>query len=1414
MYTLWPPSMRHAVLLSLYILVCSARPSYYIIAPGNIINGVDMSFAVHWFGDSDLTVTVGIGDSIRLLSNVTKVIKKDSIEVLTLPGIAKNTSFGIFNLAVNGSTQNASVFSDTFNIPMQMKNTATFTQTDKTLYRPGETVQIRIISISYDMKPNTGDVNLVIRDPRNNIIQQHLNMTSDLGVISTRFQLSDSPMLGVWGISATLKDTTQSFVSFIVAENVFQKFDVKLDAPSFFIASDMKNFTGTVTANYRYGKPVKGNVTITITTHTEVNTQISKAYQISGSVNFSFTYTEIYNAIYWGGINLTATVYEELTGIAVETFLYVIKEDSRYRLNIISQKPMFEQSLKYTVQIQVQRSDNTPLTKEEREKKVSVKITQSIMEFAIMDIMPISTATSNVSWQNYTLSESGIVSLEFPIPQSLPSIQLEVKYQNATQSFYLEIPNEVTPFIQINISESSLKVGTPFHLQANTYPKAEGVFYVVSANGKVLAAGKNKTSFSLTPEQSWTPTAQILVYFLNQNNSFGIIQTTQILPITGALKNQVTLSWSKNSAKPLENVTLSVNVKESRSLVGLRIVEKGSMLFGEANDLTSSRINNNFLTYSQRLLISLTDAVISETYGDMKYELTERPSSSLNEEIGIPQFLQSMPEFKDTWIWLETNISSSLSRNLQVTVPDKNTTWVATAFVMSEGLGLGITDVPIELSVVKPLIMTLNMPKMLTRGEEFILEIMLSNSLTEDVQVVIALASGNSFDIIVANNNTGFVAGQRNVTILKRNGTIVFFPIKPKVLGNITITVTATSKAATVTLTRYFVVRAEGVKNYYSEAALFDVRGSANAPSTVSKNFSFAFPSDLVQGSEEAFITVVGDLLGPSINGLDKLITMPYGCGEQNMIVFAPNIYILLYLIATNQINENIRETSIKFMEQGYQRELLYLHYDGSFSAFGNSDIVGSTWLTSFVFRCFLQARPFIYIDSNILENAANFLIQHQDMNSGIFSEPGRVIHRELQGGLNGPITLTAYILTSLLTDPYYRNLYEVNVQKAVNYLEGKYDEGITSNYTLSIVTYALSLANSTKAQAALTLLNSRATNQVNGSIKYWSAPSESANFYYQPRTTDIETAAYALLSFQRQNQIADGIPVMKWLSQQRNQLGGYVSTQDTVMALQALSQFAAALRSGETSLAVTVTGPGSFVTKNFQVNSNLLALQSKQIEIFQPLSVTATAVGYGLALVQLNVAYNRKAPSRRRRDTVPEAFKLDLKVKESANDIYKLTVDVSMSYQGEGNETGMVILEVEFLNGFQLSNQGIPTTEKIGLVEPKDNKVNLYLNSLTRDTFTVSVPMVRFASVAGSQDAAVKMTEYYSPRNTVTRTYNSATMKKISVCDFCAPNCTQCRSNVEVKQTNPPVRPPANSAHTPTFFLLCISMFFLPYLF
>ena len=53
------------------------------------------------------------------------------------------------------------------------------------------------------------------------------------------------------------------------------------------------------------------------------------------------------------------------------------------------------------------------------------------------------------------------------------------------------------------------------------------------------------------------------------------------------------------------------------------------------------------------------------------------------------------------------------------------------------------------------------------------------------------------------------------------------------------------------------------------------------------------------------------------MEGLEKLLAMPYGCGEQNMLNFAPNVYIMDYLTATQQNQSKIKEKSIKYMKSG-----------------------------------------------------------------------------------------------------------------------------------------------------------------------------------------------------------------------------------------------------------------------------------------------------------------------------------------------------------------------------------------------------------------------------------------------------------------------------------------------------------------
>ena len=116
----------------------------------------------------------------------------------------------------------------------------------------------------------------------------------------------------------------------------------------------------------------------------------------------------------------------------------------------------------------------------------------------------------------------------------------------------------------------------------------------------------------------------------------------------------------------------------------------------------------------------------------------------------------------------------------------------------------------------------------------------------------------------------------------------------------------------------------------------------------------------------------------------------------------------------TGQLTEALSAKALKFMETGYQKELTYKREDGSFSAFGNSDAAGSTWLTAFVARSFRQAQPYIAIEDRVIDDALRWLSANQAAN-GSFPEVGKVSHADMQGGSAKGIPLTAYVLLAFL---------------------------------------------------------------------------------------------------------------------------------------------------------------------------------------------------------------------------------------------------------------------------------------------------------------------------------------------------------------------------------------------------------------
>ena len=73
----------------------------------------------------------------------------------------------------------------------------------------------------------------------------------------------------------------------------------------------------------------------------------------------------------------------------------------------------------------------------------------------------------------------------------------------------------------------------------------------------------------------------------------------------------------------------------------------------------------------------------------------------------------------------------------------------------------------------------------------------------------------------------------------------------------------------------------------------------------------------LMASITEDILFYSGDLMGPSLANIDSLLKMPYGCGEQNMLNFAPNIFIMQYLQAIGQLTDEIKQKATDYTLQG-----------------------------------------------------------------------------------------------------------------------------------------------------------------------------------------------------------------------------------------------------------------------------------------------------------------------------------------------------------------------------------------------------------------------------------------------------------------------------------------------------------------
>ncbi|KAK5916543.1 hypothetical protein CgunFtcFv8_011517 [Champsocephalus gunnari] len=716
----------------------------------------------------------------------------------------------------------------------------------------------------------------------------------------------------------------------------------------------------------------------------------------------------------------------------------------------------------------------------------------------------------------------------------------------------------------------------------------------------------------------------------------------------------------------------------------------------------------------------------------------------------VEKFWSRWMDATESLLWFDTSISDQPMKSEKITVPDGVTSLRAAALVMSDNLGLGFTPLPQKLTVSKDFSLSLDVPSYLIRGEEIVLEVNIINHLEHDIEVILLLLT-------------------------------TLFPIRPVALGEIEISVDAVSAEASDSLVWIVNVKPEGVKQSLSETLFLEVEPLKLNSST---SISFSFPPDVVPGSQRAHVALVGDILGFSIRNLDSLLQMPLDSGEQNLIHFAPNIYVLQYLnkSGTTPDEEEIRGRALGHMLEVYQKQLSYQREDGSFSPFGSSDTSGSIWLTAFVLKCFLQAKPFMQIEQSVLTRAVTWLLEHQGP-QGEFREVGKLIHTEMQEALDsGQVGLTAFVLMALLEDESYAD--PGNLSLAQSYLENKVASGGVSNYSLCLTAYALALANSPEAGLSLEELTSRA--DYKDGVMLWTSSASLESHDLEPSSAQIEMASYVLLALYKRGSFVEAIQLLIWLTKQINHIGGYRTTQDTVVALQALACYSAFSGANAIDLRLNITAPESQFASLFSINSSTyLAYQRREMNTDTDINLNIYMEGRGFAIFQMNIFYNLESKAFSQILQLAkeeEAFTLDVDVSEEKDHNHvMLSICTRLKNNAGVSHTGMVILDVGMLSGFSLSPGAAAPTELIRKMDILPEKLSLYLDSLNKSEVCIILPLIRKYKVARVQDAMVKVYDYSEPTRTASRTYNSDALHNMNACFFCGENCDRCRPGITI---------------------------------
>ena len=473
-------------------------------------------------------------------------------------------------------------------------------------------------------------------------------------------------------------------------------------------------------------------------------------------------------------------------------------------------------------------------------------------------------------------------------------------------------------------------------------------------------------------------------------------------------------------------------------------------------------------------------------------------------------------DFRETIYW---NGVVQTDKEGQAKVEFYNSDASTTFRAIAEGIGYNGKPGRAEATyaVQNALQLDIKIPPYLTVGDKALLPLVIRNNTGSRQEL--------SLDVLTP---VGFVSDtyDRKAVVDANASKEVLIPVQAQAATNGQLVVTVSGPSGKEVLTLNIQAADKG----------FPIRMVFSGNQSARHDFNL---SKLIPGTLNTQLRIFKDLEGQLTDGIESMLREPYGCFEQTSSATYPNIMVLRYLKESGKARPEIEKRALALIETGYKRLIGFETKENGFEWFGHTPAHEA--LTAYGLLEFTDMKEFIQVDEKMLERTKNFLLKRRNGKGGFKIVSGGYDRFASVPGKIANIYIV-YALTRAGLGKEIQEEYKAAVEQALKSNDG---------YQLAMMALA---AHSAKDKGAYKDLMERLDKIM---TPVGDLPSETSVVNSRDASLRVETRALYAMALMKDPQ-PDLVRISKLISGILGEKSyyGYGSTQGTVLALQALSDY------------------------------------------------------------------------------------------------------------------------------------------------------------------------------------------------------------------------------------------------------------------